>query len=44
MPLRFSIEASLICRWINFCDLLCIFCEFHDKEAHLLTSTLIEFK
>ena len=40
MPLRLSIEASLIRRLINFYELLCIFCECHDPGAHLLTSTL----
>ena len=39
-----SFQASLIYRFINFCDLLCIFCECHDKEAHLLRSALIEIK
>ena len=41
MKLRLSIEASLIYRLINFCNLLCIFCECHDTGAHLLTSTLL---
>ena len=41
MQLRFSIEASLIRSFVNFCNLLCIFCECHDTGAHLLTSTLL---
>ena len=44
MQLRLSIETSLIRSLINFCDLLCIFCECHDPEAHLLTSALLELK
>ena len=44
MQLRLSIEASLIRSLINFCNLLCIFCECHDTGAHLLTSALLELK
>ena len=40
MPLRLSIEASLIRQLINFYKSLCIFGECHDPGAHLLTSTL----
>ena len=41
MKLRLSIEISLIYRLINYCNLLCIFCECHDTGAYLLTSTLL---
>ena len=44
MLLRLFIEASLIRSLINFCNLLCIFCECHDPGAHLLTSALLELK
>ena len=44
MQLRLSIEASLIGSLINFCNLLCIFMECDDPEAHLPTSTLLELK
>ena len=44
MQLRLSIEASLIGSLINFCNLLCIFCECHDPGTHLLTSALLELK
>ena len=44
MQLHLSIETSLIFRLINFCNLLCIFCECHDKGENLLTSTLLKLK
>ena len=44
MQLRLSIEASLIGSLINFCNLLCIFCERHDPGAQLLTFALLELK
>ena len=28
----------------NFCNLLCIFCECHDKEENLFSSALLELK
>ena len=42
MQLHLSIKTSLIYRLINFWNLLCIFCECHDKEENLFSPALLE--